>query len=529
MTTNPNRISQIEAQLKKIQDSNAFGEATKLKKFLSYVVGKYCDGSTDDIKQYTIGVEAFSMEEDFDPQQDPIIRIMAGKVRRRLAEYYSSEGIEDQLLIEIPKGSYVPKISSKTAEDDDRGGKLTSVSQSAAHNLKIAVVPFHNISGDKDLDYFADGLAEEITSVLSLYKDFSIVPPIATRSMAGPQLNLMEIATQFEARYVLDTSIRKANDQVRIIVKLSDTNDFSLIWTSTYDIVFDVENLFNIQDEITSNVTNSIANEYGGTIPRKVASESTTNGKVSLTTYEASLHIHHYNLSLKPALIYDETLDAIDSALESDPLNPMLLSALAELKLDGYALSWSDANELPSKECQKLLDKATKSDPDLAYPYFVLGLLRTNQRDRLILMEVIEKLLSFKHNIVAQVHGGWFLVLAGKYDEGLKLLDKHLPTLKYYPGWIRHGYFLFHYQNGRYEDALAEASRINMPGLLWDPVDRAAALGQLGRYQEGDSAIQELVAMYPTFFDNPKRFLEMYIMDDDLLDKVIKGLELSRK
>jgi TolB-like protein len=500
------------------------------------VVQSYCEGKAREISQYSIGVEAFGFNDQFDPQQSSVVRMEAGRLRRRLSLYYATEGSNDQLIIDIPKGSYVPIISMREASPDtlgpsmdlERGNSLTD-SKPESTNLRVAVPPFQNISGDSELDFFAAGLAEEITSVLSLYKDFTVIPPIAARSLASERINLKELAEEFDARYVLAATIRKTRTLVRIIVQLSDTKDYSILWTSTYDTALTVNNLLDIENEIAASVANSIANEYDGVIPRKIAAESPDAESPSQSTYEAMLRIHHYNLSKYPHLIYDPTLQAILNACQNAPEDPNLLSALAELKLDGYAQGWSDAKELPVDECGKLLERALSLDKKCAYAYYVSGISQTNQRNGEGLLNAIEGLKSVTHSITSQAQAGWFLSIAGEYEEGIPLLDKNLAAIQYYPGWLNHGYFLYHFKNGRYADALLAANQMNMPGLLWDPVERGAALGKLGRCDEGRKAVEELLNLYPEFFDNPRRYLEMFILDDDLLDDVIEGLELSRQ
>ena len=522
----------IEAQVTKVLNSEAFGDAARLQQFLSYVVQSYCDGKGREISQYSIGVEAFGFDDQFDPQQSSVVRMEAGRLRRRLSLYYATEGADDQLIIDIPKGSYVPIISIRKASPDtpgpsidlERGGPSTTVKPEPT-NLRVAVPPFQNISGDSELDFFAAGLAEEITSALSLYKDFTVIPPIAARSLSSERINLKEIAQEFDARYVLAATLRQTKKLVRIIVQLSDTKDYSILWTSTYDTALKVDSLLDIENEIAASVANSIANEYDGVIPRKIASESPDAASPSQSTYEAMLRIHHYNLSKYPHLIYDRTLQAILNACQNAPEDPNLLSALAELKLDGYAQGWSDAKELPVDECEELLEKALFLDRKCSYAYFVAGLVRSNQRNKEGLLNAIEGLKSFTHSIPSQAQAGWFLSIAGEYEEGIPLLDKNLAAIQYYPGWLNHGYFLYHFENGRYEDALLAANQMNMPGLLWDPVERGAALGKLGRYDEGRKAVEELLHLYPGFFDNPRRYLEMFILDDNLLENISEGLE----
>jgi TolB-like protein len=525
---------QIKAQAKLILNSEAFKEATRLRQFLGYIVDKYCEGATGDIKQYAIGVEAFGFGNDFDPQKVSVVRMEAGRLRRRLSHYYVTEGINDQLLIEVPKGSYIPLVSRKTTVEksapiqSELQSRFMTTPLTGANNPTIAVIHFRNISSDDGMDYFADGLTEEITSVLSLTKDFSIVPPLATKKLSASQASLDEIRDALNVQYVLEGSIRKVNDYIRITTRLSDTSSGHQLWSGEYNSTVTFDNILNIQDEIATAITTSVANEYSGAIPRKVAIESSTKDSMTLTTYEAILRLHHYNLNGSPARVYNSTLGAVERAIENDQNNAMLLCALAEIKLDGYAQGWSEIAALPATECQALLDTALSLDRDCAYAYFVLGLLKTNQRNPTELLTVVAQLSRYRYSPTSLAQAGWFLALAGKFEEGIELLNQQLELLQYYPGWFRHVYFLYHYTEGRYEEALTEANQFDMPGLLWDPVERAAALGQLGRIDEGRKAIHELLALYPDFFTNPRRYLNCYIMFDDLVDDVLEGLEKVR-
>lgn len=165
--------------------------------------------------------------------------------------------------------------------------------------------------------------------------------------------------------------------------------------------------------------------------------------------------------------------------------------------------------------------------PGCYYVNFVLGILKVNQRRASETLEVAQQLGTYQYNPSALAMAGWLMALAGEWDKGLALLDKQLRVLRFYPGWFRHAHFLHHYKEGRYEEALVEALQFGMPGLLWDPLDRAVALGRLGDLTGGANAIQELVTLCPTFFKEPKRYLSCYIMFDDLLEEVLKGIELA--
>ncbi|WP_297087484.1 hypothetical protein [uncultured Draconibacterium sp.] len=105
--------SVIIRQVEKICSSAEFNTKDLLCRFLSYIISEYLEGRGDSIKGYTIGVDVFNRGEDFDPGQDALVRINAGRLRRALDMYYLKEGINDKIKIEIPKGGYNPQITLK--------------------------------------------------------------------------------------------------------------------------------------------------------------------------------------------------------------------------------------------------------------------------------------------------------------------------------------------------------------------------------------------------------------------------------
>jgi len=109
-----NRHADVLSQLTQIQSSHAFCNSARSKEFLSYVVEQVLAGHTDNLKERSIGVNLFHRSPSYDTGEDPIVRVKAGEVRRRLAEYYAAEEKAPELLIELPVGSYVPKFHWRT-------------------------------------------------------------------------------------------------------------------------------------------------------------------------------------------------------------------------------------------------------------------------------------------------------------------------------------------------------------------------------------------------------------------------------
>ncbi|MGB5745964.1 MAG: hypothetical protein WBM69_03215, partial [Desulfobacterales bacterium] len=119
---------------------------------------------------------------------------------------------------------------------------------------------------------------------------------------------------------------------------------------------------------------------------------------------------------------------------------------------------------------------------------------------------------------------GWHMMLYGEWDRGLALLKKGMKLNPYYPTWFHLAPYMDYYRRGEYENALAEARKFNFPEMFWDPVMRAAALGQLGKQKEAKKAISQLLKLEPNFATRGRGMISNYVKVEDLIDKVIEGL-----
>src|SRR5690349_6229286 len=105
--------SAVDDQLDRILRSDAFRQADRLKRFLTFIVREMTAGRGSELKEYVIGVQVFRKEESFDPRTDPIVRVQARRLRAKLVRYYREEGRADTIVIELPKGGYAPVIDRR--------------------------------------------------------------------------------------------------------------------------------------------------------------------------------------------------------------------------------------------------------------------------------------------------------------------------------------------------------------------------------------------------------------------------------
>ncbi len=224
-------VESIRAALEKILASPGFANADRLSRFIRYVVEETLNGQTDKLKESLLGIDVFGRKPTYDPRVDAVVRTEAVKLRARLRDYYESEGREDEVVIDLPKGGYIPafRLREKLAEPvvapveevvekdgappdwkpilagalivavlaatiyyamrghgrtaDSRGTELSS----------IAVLPFADLSPDKDQEYFCDGMTEEIIDALSKIGGVRVVARTSSFAFKGKQQDIREI------------------------------------------------------------------------------------------------------------------------------------------------------------------------------------------------------------------------------------------------------------------------------------------------------------------------------------------------
>ncbi len=274
----------IRLQLAKILASPLFSNAPSQERMLRYVVEHALAGEAGRLKEYTLGVEVFDRGGDFDPRQDTIVRVQGRRLRDRLADYYREQGIDDPVGISLPKGHYVPtyhwrQVGPPSASDTDGrkrhfviigllvlvlGGVVWGKFGTGRPDVgrtspdaSIAVLPFVDMSADKDQEYLADGLSEEITNLLAGVRQLKVTGRTSAFSFKGTNTPIVEIGRKLGVAHVLEGSVRKSGDRLRVTAQLIKADDGFHLWTKTYDT--ELKNIFAMQDQVARDVTQALS------------------------------------------------------------------------------------------------------------------------------------------------------------------------------------------------------------------------------------------------------------------------------
>jgi len=268
--------AEISAHLEKVLSNPLFSRSARLSRFLRFVVEAAQAGQTDSVKEYLIGVEVFDRGRDFDPRIDPIVRVQAAKLRSKLLEYYASSGAQDGIVISMPKGSYAPEIR------DRKPTVAGAASKVAPERSRIAVMPFTNISPDPENEYFSDGLTEEVINRLACIPGLQVVARTSAFRFKGHNEDLREVGAKLNVGTVMEGSVRKAGDQLRVTAQLIDVQSGYHLFSQTYQREY--KNVFELQDELAQAVADEVLPWTGGSRPVVVTTRAT-----NLDAYNAYL------------------------------------------------------------------------------------------------------------------------------------------------------------------------------------------------------------------------------------------------
>jgi TolB-like protein len=499
----------ILEQLDKIVSSKLFNESYKLQRFLKYVVVETVEERNDHLKQYNIAINAFDRPEDFDANSDPIVRIQAGRLRSSLASYYLTVGINDEILIEIPKGSYKPQIKPKRNNDP-------LVALHSFNDDVIGVELFKNLSKDHKQDYIVSGFKEELLLELARYDHLTIIRLASNEGDTRVQRN---------ARFLLKGSIRFDDARIKLVVMVEDAKVQDVIWSQKFDLLTDPKELINSQEAIAKSVANKVGDVIGGVVFKRLLIETRKRAIKDMTAYDALLKFYYYQQS--PSVDrYEEAMVANKKVLEKDPENGVSWALLSSLIIDSIALGFSPAQQNDFDKPLEYALKAVALEPNmqLTRTYLAYAYLMSNQFENTI--EQAEIGLSFNPNAAFYVGSlGWVMALAGNWGKGLELIEEGIYLNPSYPAWYHQATCFYYLGKGNFEQALVEANKLNIESVFWDPLLKAVSNVYLGNIEKAQLCLKQLVEIAPNFNQDGEALIKMYVKEALHFERIKDGLQ----
>jgi TolB-like protein len=514
---------EIREQVDRIVSSPIFLPSRRLIDFLQHVTNKTLAGESSEIKQFTIGVIVYNQNADFDPKTNPLVRIEARRLRRVLQKYYDSDGKNDRIFIEIPRGHYVPIFSYL-----DQKGKSSSpaddIKAQPRRNIEppvVAVFPFR-YDGDDQHEYLPDGLAEALTFGFSQFPEFRTMAYNTTAQFKNSLNKLQENAASLGIDFALSGVLRIIGDSLRVRVQLLDVLTGEQLWLYQHNDLLTPDNILKIKDSILKNVLGQVADNNGiilRHLSKHIGRQSTTP-----STFEAILRGYHYQLCLSLEA-FRETRVTLETATQTEPDVATTWAMLSQLYLDAEVFGYEeipDAIELGIEYASR----AVAIDPGNQLAHHARAYAGLIEQDREAIIYSADQMLSCNPNSAAMVAtAGFWLCLAGKYEKGMEWFGKGIELNPLYPGWLHAAPFFYYLDQQDFEKALQQANAFGMPDFFWGPMMRASVLGLAGRIDEAIKSYASLLELKPDFPQNSQKYIKFFALGDNLVDTINQGLK----
>ncbi len=470
-------------------------------------------------------------------EKDPQRRFKnAGELRDELRSLQRHRGkaVLNRRTLRIGGMIVVPLVAALAAfifwsSTDDREmlPTRTEVDIVPPRGPSIAVLPFVNVSGDPDQKYFSDGLTIEIITKLSRFQDLFVVPRDSTFEYTENSFDIRTTGATLGVRYVLDGSVLKVGETVRVTARLSDANNGRQLWGNSYTRDLTASDFFSLQDELTLQVVNAIAGG-SGVIVRTELAQTRSKPPASLDSYECVLRCYEY-LDQHSVANHLAARDCMERVVDADPDYADARAWLAYLYSEEYHHRRNERTDeydaldraLELAEEAVRLDSASQvAHGHLALVHFFRGEYERGKIEARRTIDLNPNNAEWLGII------GLYLVQQGDFEHGMPMARKAVALTPLPPPWLRLAIFHDHYHHGRYEAALIEANGINLGGDdLRVPLFLAATYAQLGRPDETRRALDQLRALWPwPVGDLRRELIERQAYSPEVTDRLLEGL-----
>lgn len=382
----------IRAQLDRMLASDVFSSAPTSARLLRFIVETSLKGDPSALKETLIGIEVFDRRSSFDPKTDSIVRSQVGNLRNRLARYYESAGASDPVRIEIPKGAYIPEfhVSSSELQSAPASDKpplssppprrllfalttlllLTIAGFLAIRAFRppsdvgsVAVLPFLDLSPARDQEYFCDGLSEEIIDTLARIPDLRVVARTSSFAFKGKTADIREIGRSLGVTAVMEGSVRREGDRLRITAQLIRVSDGTHLWSESFDRA--AGEVIPVETEISRNIASRMLGRGVTAAPRR---------PIPAEAHRLYLEGRYFIESSEPDLVA-KALERFQQSLRLDPGQAIFWAGLA----DAYYYQADSGLAPPLSVMPKAKEAAQRAadlDPASAEAHTSLGIIK---------------------------------------------------------------------------------------------------------------------------------------------------------
>jgi adenylate cyclase len=360
----------------------------------------------------------------------------------------------------------------------------------------IVVLPFSNLSGAADQEYFADAVTEDIITGLAQFRDLFVIAGNSSFIYKGKAVDLKQVGRELGVRFALEGSVRRSEDRLRVTTQLIDAMTGEQLWAETYDRELTAASLFEVQDTITRQVLAELGGLHGKLLAN-VAGRAQRRNTDNLEVYDLYALGNHLQQTDYTEAAGMKIGQYYRAAIEKDPHFALAYMGLGWLEMRAY---WEGYSPNPRETLEKALgygQKAVALDDSLANVHELLGDVYANmgQLDRGVAEHAKARALN-PNDAGIKSESAYVLVFAGQVDEAIELETDAMRLDPFHPDWFLWNAGIIYYTARQYDAAIDAIERGREPDadtLLY----LAASYAQLGRLPEAQATVKRVLALDP--------------------------------
>ncbi|RZN12169.1 hypothetical protein CWO91_05255 [Bradyrhizobium genosp. SA-3] len=398
----------------------------------------------------------------------------------------------------------------------------------------LAVLPFDNLSGDPNQEYFSDGISDELITVLSRFDQLRVLARNTTFAYKKKAVEMQELGRQLQAQYVIEGSFRRVPDQISVTAQLIDARSGTHVWAQTFERSTTSTSLLSIQDDIAHHIGAAVGDIRTGAVAKAELERSRAKSATELSSYECVLQGYQASAAQSAAEPMRRARACLEASVKRDPNYAEAWAILTRVLQIQY--SWGtglDDNEKSIDLVPRIIEagnRAVELAPENEAAHFALfnAYFVTCQTGRMRI-EADRVLAINPDDANALGSMGNLLAYAGDWDYGRKLAEKGLALAgTAAPSWWWWVVAKDHYRKGEYAKALEIFQRSYSEQNWLDRLHLVYTLPHLGRIDEAKAQIPPLLKLKPNIsVREADRLYALWCFDADFRDMMVKALRLA--
>jgi hypothetical protein len=561
---------EIRTALDHMLFSEVFSRSPQLGAFLRFVTEAALHGKGDRIKAYTIGVEVLRRDPTFDPQIDPIVRVEATRLRRAMERYYSGPGQDDPIVIELPRGSYVPSFrrrefatpaipvatgvpwpvwlrqapmfasllavvaivviaavaggfyfgrsgdtTTSTVAPARDGEARRSAALPAGNGMPVVrIEPIKVIGTPLFHEVAAERLHAKIGDAFARFDTVNVASGLALASADAPAPH---------ADYILSGSLEYAGNTANAWFTLTSVAAGNVVWSRTFERIQPPGGTGLTEDAVVIALANSLLQSYGVIRARDRANQLASNA--GDPRYRCIL-VAADSMQKSDRQLHDTARKCLEHLTALDPSYAVGFTFLAMIYNREFQLAYDlSPDDPPLERALRAARQAILLNPESARGYLALMIVQSNRRDTAAALEAGRKMVSLnKYDMLALGEYGGRTLMSGDVEKGMAMLREAGSGGAVRPSWHYVYLFIGSYMAGQMSEAIGYANAIPNDNTALGQVAQVLAADASGKPDDAKKAADRLRAIGPGWVKNPHQELSRIVAAPAIVDRLAKGL-----